>query len=243
MESFIRRMQHYVSLSEADFAPWRALPSKILTFEPGQRVVAYDQPVHRLFVIEDGWALRTRHLPDGRRQVISVLSRGEFFDLMSLVGGVSDHSIEAARPLTLRAFDGDDVLALQCASSKLHAAFLWLAVREEAKLRAQIVRIGRMSARERIANFIMELDHRQSIALSRSERESATVELPLPQSVIADALGLSIVHVSRTLSALKRDGLLEADRRSVTLLDREEMRRISGFEPMNPKPAKLPFGL
>ena len=238
MEHLIRRMKHFVELGDADFAPLRDLQSHARSYDAGQVLVSFDEVVDEIFVVEEGWALRTRFLPDGRRQVINLMLAGDYFDLMSLVGAKSDHSVRAATDIRLRIFKGEDFMRAIRSSARLTAAFWWVTVREEASLRHQIVRIGRMNAQERIANFIMEISHRQDIA---SGTRSEYVALPLPQSVLADALGLSIVHVSRSLTALKSRGLLQADRRGVTILDHAAMVELAGFATSHPAPGRLPL--
>ena len=238
MDAFIRRMKHYVELSDDDFAPLRELRSDVREIEPGRTLVHYSDVVEQLFVIEAGWALRARHLPDGRRQVINLMMAGDYFDLMSLVGARSDHTVQAATPATIRIYDGDAFLRAVQGSHRLATAFWWLTVREESVLRQQVVRIGRMNARERIANFVLELSRRQDI--STGSRDDF-VTLPLPQAVLADALGLSIVHVSRSLTAMRDSGLVKTSRRGVTILDRPALTDLAGFEPDQPSPARLPM--
>ena len=238
MENFIRRMKHYVELGDADFDFMRDLPSTVRTFGAGSRMVAFDEVVDTLFIIESGWALRTRFLEDGRRQVINVMIAGDYFDLMALVGAKSDHSVHAATDVTVRTFRGEDFLNMVYRSNRLASAFWWVTVREESVLRQQIVRIGRMSAQERIANFILELNRRQDISMDTRED---FVTLPIPQAVLADALGLSIVHVSRSLTAMKSRGLIRANRQGVTIDDRSGLTELAGFEPSHPKPTRLPM--
>ena len=236
MENFIKRMRHYVELDDDDFAPLRALASTEHHYAAGQLLVAFEEKVEDLFIIDSGWALRTRYLEDGRRQVINVMLAGDYFDLMTLVGAKSDHSVTAATDVTLHVIRGEDFIRTIHNSPRLASAFWWVTVREEAALRQQIVRIGRMNAQERIANFILELGQRQDI--SRDTRDDF-VTLPLPQSILADALGLSIVHVSRSLSAMKSRGLIRTSRRGVEILEREKLIELAAFEPTHPHPTRL----
>ena len=238
MDAFQRRMKHYVELADDDFRLLDSLESTQRTVEAGQLLVSFDQVVEDLFIIESGWALRSRFLDDGRRQVINLMMAGDYFDLMALVGAKSDHSVHAATDLTIRVFDGQAFLRVIQSSQRLASAFWWVTVREESVLRQQIVRIGRMSAQERIANFILELSRRQDI--STGTREDF-VTLPVPQAVLADALGLSIVHVSRSLTAMKARDLIRTNRRGVTIVDRSGLKQLAGFEPTHPSPGRLPL--
>ena len=238
MEPFIRRMKHFVELADEDFDVLLGLDNEVREAKAGETIVSLAETVDELLVIESGWALRTRYLEDGRRQVINLMMAGDYFDLMALIGATSDHSVVAATDLSLRAFRGKDFLHAIQRSSRIATAFWWVTVREESVLRQQIVRIGRMSAQERIANFVVELSRRQDI--STGTRDDF-VTLPVPQAVLADALGLSIVHVSRSLTAMKRRGLIQTNRRGVTIVEREGLKELAGFEPNHPAPGQLPL--
>ena len=238
MDAFQRRMKHYVELADDDFRLLDTLDSTQRTVDAGQLLVSFDQVVEDIFIIESGWALRSRFLDDGRRQVINLMMAGDYFDLMALIGAKSDHSVVAATDVRMRVFKGQDFLKATQSSNRLASAFWWVTVREEAVLRQQIVRIGRMSAQERIANFVLELSRRQDI--STGTREDF-VTLPVPQAVLADALGLSIVHVSRSLTAMKARDLIRTNRRGVTIVDRSGLKQLAGFEPTHPSPGRLPL--
>ena len=238
MDSFTRRMKHFVELDDADFGLLQQLGSAVRDVAAGEVLVSFAEVVDELFIIEEGWALRTRYLEDGRRQVINLMMAGDYFDLMALIGAKSDHSVVAATDVRMRVFRGQDFLKATQSSNRLASAFWWVTVREEAVLRQQIVRIGRMSAQERIANFVLELSRRQDI--STGTREDF-VTLPVPQAVLADALGLSIVHVSRSLTAMKARDLIRTNRRGVTIVDRSGLKQLAGFEPTHPSPGRLPL--
>lgn len=228
MDHFIRMMKHYVAIGDADLHLLTRLQHSTETYQPGQTVVSFNEPVDKLYVVTDGWALRARYLDDGRRQIINFMLPGDYFDLMSLVGARSDHTVVAATPLTLRVYAGQDFLRATQSSSRLASAFWWVTVQEETILRQQIVRVGRLSARERIANFILELNRRQTIS---SGSPQDFVPLPVPQAYLADALGLSVVHVSRSLTSMKSKGLLSTSRKGITIDQRDKLMELAEYNP------------
>jgi CRP-like cAMP-binding protein len=228
MDRFIRRMQHYVEISESDLAPLVELRHHTETYKSGQTIVALSEPMEKLYIPLEGWSIRSRYLDDGRRQIINFQLPGDYFDLMSIVGARSDHTITAAMDTKLRVYDGDAFLRAIQRSPKLASAFWWVTVQEETILRQQIVRIGRMNARERIANFILELNRRQTIA---EGKPSDFVPLPVPQALMADALGLSVVHISRSLTQMRMQRLLSTSRRGIEILDRDAMINLAEFDP------------
>ena len=106
---------------------------------------------------------------------------------------------------------------------------------EETRLFDHIVRLGRQSAFERVTHLLLELHERLAVVGLAFENR---FPLPLTQEVLADALGLSIVHVNRTLQQLRRGGLIDTRAGWVTLRDHEQMASLANFRPA-PKPAPL----
>lgn len=227
MDHFIRRIQHYADIKSHELDPLLGLRHSRQSYTSGQTIIALNEPVTTLYILESGWLMRSCHLDDGRRQIINFQLPGDYFDLMSIVGARSDHSLVAATDITLRAFDGRTFLKAIQESPKLASAFWWVTVQEETILRQQIVRIGRMSAKERVANFILELKRRQTIADGERTR---FVPLPVPQAFLADALGLSIVHISRTLTTLKGEGLLKTSRQGIEILSFDKLVELAEYD-------------
>jgi CRP-like cAMP-binding protein len=122
---------------------------------------------------------------------------------------------------------------------RLAAAIAWSAGRDEAILSEQIVRVGRRSAYERTGHLIVELLHRLRLV---GEAEQESFELPLTQEILADTLGLSIVHVNRTLRRLRENGLLCIKGERVVIGDLEQLTSVTEFSPQyltaNPLPRK-----
>jgi CRP-like cAMP-binding protein len=110
---------------------------------------------------------------------------------------------------------------------RLGAALLWAASRDEAMVVEHLVNIGRRSALERTAHFFMELAERLTLVGLATETEFAC---PLSQFVLADALGLTSIHVNRTLRQLREMKLLTLRRRTVTIHDLAGLRKLSGFQ-------------
>jgi len=103
----------------------------------------------------------------------------------------------------------------------------WASIQEEAILREQIIRVGRRSAKERVAHLLLELNRRVAAIEGHI---TDFLSLPIPQTLIADALGLSVVHISRTLTKLKSDGLIETTFDGIKILEREKLVKLSDFD-------------
>jgi CRP-like cAMP-binding protein len=171
---------------------------------------------------------------DGRRQILTFLIPGDFFDLHSFLFGAIDHSIGTLGPTRIAKISRDTIIDLIANHPRIAAALRWSAMQEQAMLRERIVAIGRKSARGRLAYLLCELFWRQrAIGLA----ENHTIRLPLTQADLADTLGLTSVHLNRILQGFRRDRLLTLEHRRLTLLDMERLERLSGITP-----AYLHFG-
>lgn len=186
-------------------------------------------------LIVSGWACRQRSLPDGRRQIFGFLLPGDTVGL-SLAGRLLDElptvavtRVECVDALMLR-----EILSVQDERhARLQNALTIMRRYQENCLLDHIVRLGRQSAYERTCHFLLELRQRCCLAgLNDGER----LPIPLTQEVLSDALGLSIVHLNRTLQQMKRDRLIEVKSGTVTILDPDRMTVIADFEPHSFEP-------
>lgn len=227
MDTLIRRISYYAEVKAESFEDMTRLPHTIETRQAGQEIVVEGETVDFVFVIEAGWAIRFRILDDGRRQILNFMLPGDCFDLMSLDQARSDHSVSAATEVVLRRVKADQFLKSVTQKPELAAAFWWAAIQEEAILREQIVRVGRRSAKERVGHLILELNRRVASVTGELDDYLA---LPVPQSLLADALGLSIVHISRTLSSLRKNELIRVTRDGIEILDRERLAEMCDFD-------------
>jgi len=227
MNPLINRVAHYADVGIERFEGLISLPHKIEFRKAGQEIVSEGEVVDFVFIIESGWAIRFDLLDDGRRQILNFMLPGDCFDMMSLTSAKSDHSVSAATDVTLRRLKASDFLSAIRNEPALAAAFWWVAVQEEAILREQIIRVGRRSAKERVGHLVLELNRR--VAASSGKLESF-LYLPVPQSLLADALGLSVVHISRTLTKLKAENLIRTSHDGIQILDRERLEQVSNFD-------------
>lgn len=227
MEPLVNRVAHYVEIGHESFDSLTHLPHKIETRRPGEEIVALGEKIDFVFVLESGWAIRHRILDDGRRQILNFMLPGACFDMMSMAYAKSDHAVSAATEVRLRRIKALDFKRSVASQPRLATAFWWVAIQEEAILREQIIRIGRRSAKERLAHLLLELNRR--IAAVEGHLTDF-INLPFPQSLFADSLGLSIVHVSRTLTKLKAEGYISTDSDGIKILQREKMAEMCDFD-------------
>ena len=157
-----------------------------------------------------GWAARVRILPDGRRQFLNFLLPGDLVGLYHHHNPIAPTSVITLTDVTIC------VPPNWGTSSSLDQAYAVADALDEAYLLAQIARLGRMNAMERIGDLMLELQER--LAMS-DLAQAGSYELPITQETLADALGLTAVHVNRMLQAARRAGDLIWSSRAMTIPD------------------------
>jgi CRP-like cAMP-binding protein len=228
MQSLIARISGYVPLHDQEFSSLRQAQVERVRKPRGATLVAAGETLSHVFVISKGWAIRHRTLPDKRRQIVNVMLPGDCFDLQALIGAKADHGVEALTNVELLRMKSEDFLSAISASPRLATAFWWAAVQEESILREQIVRLGRRSGRERTAHILLELRRR---LLHAGVDVGDKLSLPMSRDVLADLLGLSSVHVSRSISALRNMGLIRTTNGTMDLLDIDGLTKVAQFDP------------
>jgi len=172
-------------------------------------------------LILDGWALRACLLSDGRRQITELFLPGDVIACQPTDQRLPD-SIGAITAVTWCAIDAASVAP----GTGLNLALSAIEVIREQSLRRQIVRLGRLDALGRLADWLLELYARLDTA---GLCAGNTMPLPLTQELIGDALGLTSVHVNRTLSALRREGLIEVQGGKAIILNGDRCRAMVGL--------------
>ena len=159
-------------------------------------------------MLVSGWAARFRTLPNGRRQLLSFLLPGDFFNLYDHPRPLAMSSITALCEVSACVVPprgtADDLDELYSRSRAL----------EEAILLAQITRLGRLNAQERITDLLLELNQRLECC---GLAESGTFAMPITQEILSEALGLTTVHLNRTLQAARKAGQVEWRAGQVTI--------------------------
>ncbi len=174
----------------------------------------------------DGWACRYKTLPDGRRQIVGFFVPGDLCDLSTYALTEMDHNVGAITPLKVAEVPLDEFETVLEEHPRLMKA-LW---REEqvtlAVQREWTLNVGQRSAMERIAHLFCELFIRLgSVELVKGD----SCDFPLTQVDIADATGLTAVHVNRTLQELRRMELIELHGRKLSITDVDALKSIAMF--------------
>jgi CRP-like cAMP-binding protein len=224
----VAKLSQFAPLSDKDVSLLEALCSPEERFRAGVNIVVEGQTPRSAFVVTRGTACRYRLMPDGRRQILTILIPGDFYDLCGFLVHAMDHSVVTIGPTRIAAIERQAVTDIIANNPRIGAAFWWSTLQEEAMLRERIVALGRRSARGGVAYLLCEIVWRQrAIGIA----EDHAVRLPFTQTDLADMLGLTSVHVNRVLQEFRRDELITLDRHRLTLLDIKKLQAISGLTP------------
>lgn len=195
--------------AEAVHALERSIASSV-TDRMRSELLTEGREIPAALLIVEGWAARVRILSDGRRQFLSFLLPGDLVGMCRHTRALAVSTVVAITPLkTCRAPDGDQYPTLGEAYAVSHAL-------EEAYLLAQITRLGRLNALERLADVMLELRERLGLA---GQVRNGTFDMPLTQEMLADVLGLTPVHINRMVQQARRQDWLEWRARRVTIKD------------------------
>ncbi|MCD7058655.1 Crp/Fnr family transcriptional regulator [Pelagibacterium xiamenense] len=179
-------------------------------------------------LIEEGFACRHRTLPDGRRQILSFLVPGDLSDLRVFILGRTDSAVSTLSDVSVSVITPEHLLALTERYPRITRALWWSTLVEESITQEWLVNIGQRSALERMAHLLCELYVRLSAV---AQVDVYTFDLPITQSELADTLGLSSVHVNRTLQELRRRELIVFRDHVMELKDVAELKKIAMFSP------------
>lgn len=229
MAVMVRRLGGRFELTKAATDAILALPFVIRDYTPGQYVLREgDRALQSTFVIS-GFIFRHKIVADGGRQIVAIHLMGDFVDLQHIMLDRADHNVQALTPATLVQFPSDQLLELAYRYPEIGKA-LWLeSLIEAATFREWVVNVGRRNARARTAHLLCELAIRREAA---GLGDRGCYELPMSQEQLGDALGLTSVHVNRTLMALEIEGLILRSKRAVTVADWHGLQRAGDFNPL-----------
>jgi len=229
LNPLIRKLESVASLSAEEKAAVLDLPITVRQMRADHDIVRErDRPTQSCLVL-DGWLCRYKILESGARQIFSFHIGGDIPDLQSLHLRTMDHNLGTLVQSTVAFIQHESVKNL--AKDFPHICnVLWRDTLIDAAIfREWMVGMGRRDAPSRIAHVLCELFIKlQAVGLTKDY----SCHFPITQSVIGDALGLSTVHVNRSLMELRGKGLIKLEKQVLTILKWEELRGEGGFDPL-----------
>ena len=224
---FVDKLGGLVSLDDDDVAALKLATGKARKYPRRHDLIREGDRPGPMFVMLDGWACRYKVLPNGCRQVMAFMMPGDACDLHVNVLAHMDHSIQTITPALVATIPREAMEAMFDSRPKIARAMYTAQLIDESTLRAWIVSMGRRSSIERVAHLMCELWIRaRNIGLITAD----DLVMPLSHAMLADALGMTPVHINRVLKALRLAGAMTLQRGSLQIADTAKLVQIAGFD-------------
>lgn len=224
---FALKLGAFVALSGEELTALDRLHGRRKKFAAGRDMVHQGQINQPAYILASGWVCSYKLLSGGGRQIVDFQIPGDFLGLRSVLFRTADHSIEPVTRVEASEVMPSDLLETFSKTPRLATAVLWAASRDEAMVVEHLVGIGRRHAKERTAHFLLELGARLKLVKLSTPLGYAC---PLSQYMLADAMGLSAVHVNRVLRELRDDGLVTFQHGKVTIHDLDRLVDLADFD-------------
>jgi CRP-like cAMP-binding protein len=221
-----KKLNAFLPLTRNELKALTEMQSATVTVKRGKQLTHEGQTGHKAFVLQAGWACSYKELRNGNRQIISFPIAGDCVGLRSVLLKTADHSFSALTDAVVSPVESEHIMKCVTEFPRLGAALMWAASRDEAMVVEHLVSIGLRNAIERVAHLFMELAERLSLVGLATEAE---FECPLSQYILADALGLTAIHINRVLRQLRERDLLTLQKGIVKIYDLNGLRKLAGF--------------
>lgn len=228
LEPLLLNLRSHDILTEDEVRDLSSVIVKERRFSAGEDLVSEGaRPTYSTLLL-DGFSGRYKVLSDGTRQITALHVPGDFVDLHAFLLKQMDHGIVAMSPCHVAFADHSQLRRITEKAPHL-TRLLWLGTLVDGAIhREWIVAMGRRSKKAHLAHLICELYVRLQVV----QRTNAfSFQFPLTQLEMADVLGLSLVHLNKTLQTLRKEGAFTWENRTITIVDWERLQEIAEFDP------------
>jgi len=226
LSGFLGDLIAHERLNEDDRNAILELPFRVRKLDPGSYLVREGSLPAQCGVLVDGYAYRQKMTGDGARQIIAICIPGDAIDLQNIFLDISDHAVQMLTRGTVADVPREALQQLVLSKPHIGKAIIQITLIEASIVREWVVNVGRRDARERIAHVLCEFAVRLE---SRGLMSFNGFELPMTQEQLADATGLTSVHVNRVLKGLEADGLISRRRRHIHFPDWRALQDVGDF--------------
>ena len=225
---FLRKLDAFAPLSAEHKQEIERLTSRVLHLEPHEHIIRDGDEPHAVNVVLSGWACRYKTLSNGQRQIVSLFLPGDMCDPYVFLLGTMDQALATLTPVTLAKVPAQAIRDMTASGPELAEALWWQMLIITEIQREWTVSLGRRTAVQRLAHLFCEVSARlAAVGLS----DGPDCEFPLTQSDLADALGLSTVHINRSLQDLRATQLITLRSKRLTIHDQEGLMDLAAFDP------------
>lgn len=202
-----------------------ALPET--SYKANAELVSEGDASDRLHLLTEGWAYRYMLDRDGSRQIVALALPGDFANLDMLMHPKPDFDVRTLTPVKVISVSAEQALSLARQHPGIGLMFARLALIENRILSQWALGLGRKAAPQRLAHLFCELE----VRTGGDGSDGSVIKIPLLQEQLADIIGITSVHVNRTLRYLHDEGLIERDHRSITFPDMDRIHAFCDFNP------------
>ena len=224
----IAKLESILTLTEEEKAAILRLPMQVVTLRSDQDIVREGDRPTRSCALLEGFACTYKVTYGGKRQIMAFHIAGDIPDLQSLHLTTLDNSVQTITPCRVGFIQHEHLHELCHAQTRLAGAFWRETLVDGAIFREWMLNVGRREAYGRLAHLLCEMVSRlRAVGLVQDN----TCELPITQSELGDALGISTVHVNRTLQDLRAAGLISLKGGTLSVLDWDGLKHAGEFDP------------
>jgi CRP-like cAMP-binding protein len=224
----LKKLMQFSDFSEDDKDLINELASKRQTqYGAGEDIVREGEHSPDIHIVLSGIACRYKHLEDGSRQITAFLVPGDPCDSEIFILEKMDHSIGTLAPSIIASVAGSRMKELLLSRGSIALAFWWNTLQDEGVLRERIIDEGRRNAYARVGFLIYEIFLRMRVC---GVIDGGTFEFPITQVDLADATGLTPVHVNRMLKQLRDERLIAINGKNWSILDPAGLRKAARYE-------------
>jgi CRP-like cAMP-binding protein len=222
------RLEQYTSFTPEELKRLDHLVAgKRVTYPAKTDIIPDGAKVTEIHLVMSGFAARSKHLENGDRQIMAFLVPGDLCDVEVFVLEAMDHAITAISDTECVLIPAKVIEGLLTEMSGLTKGLWWSTMSDSAVLRERIIDHGRRSAKERLAHLFYEMLIRNRVV---GETTDNSFLFPVTQEDLADATGLTPVHVNRTLQELRQDGFVEFRNKLLTVTNPRGLKKAARFE-------------
>lgn len=224
----LKKLKRRIEISSDEERALRSVISETRRVGPDQILIRGGQELNVSLLLIDGWLARSKDLPGGQRQVTQLHVAGDFADLHSFTLKCLDHDVMTLSDCIIGVAPHERIKELTENFPKI-ARYYWFSTNVDAAITRELaLSLGQRSAISRMAHLFCEL-HVRLDAVGHARDDG--FDFPLTQRELSECLGLTVVHVNRTIQELRRRGLVELENRQLTILDKRGLEGVAEFDP------------
>lgn len=224
----VRRLALFKGVTEEDLSWTQGYRSNQFKIKAKNTLYKEAEKSEYMFTLYHGWVLQYVTLSNGKRQILRIALPGDFLGFQADFGGPMHHTAMALTDTVLCAFPSNDMKSMFKDNVGLAMRMADMHAKDSSICQSHLVGIGQKSAKERIAYLCAEIFFR--IKFIHGDNIKNEIEFPLTQEDLGDALGLTQIHINRTLKELREDGLMEIKNKRLSIHKIDQLKEIGAFD-------------